>query len=92
VGAHHRVLQPGILKQRHDPSEIGVHTKCHFVFDVEAAVAGEGLHRLLAAKGGAGQDAPDGVVIEADDQPGGFGLAGRREAPEAVGTLPRVSA
>jgi hypothetical protein len=55
-----------------------------------AAVAGEGLHRLLAAKGGAGQDAPDGVVIEADDQPGGFGLAGRREGPEAVGTLPSM--
>jgi hypothetical protein len=50
----------------------------------------EGPHGLLAAEGGTGQDAPDGVVIEADDQPGGFGLADRRDGPEAVGTLPSM--
>jgi hypothetical protein len=90
VGTHHRVLQPGILKQRQDPGEIGVHTQCHLVFDAEAAVVGEGLHGLVAAEGGTGQDAPDGVVIQADDQPGGFGLAGQREGPSTVGTLPSV--
>jgi hypothetical protein len=60
VGTHHRVLQPGILNQRLDPGGVGVHTQCHLTFDAEAAVAGEGLHGLLAAEGGAGQDAPEG--------------------------------
>ena len=39
--------------------------------DAQAAIAGKGLHGLVAAEGGAGQDAPDWVVLEADYQPGG---------------------
>ena len=77
VGTHRRVLQLGILKQRQQLGGVGVHTERRFGFDAEAAVAGKGLHGLVAAEGGAGQDAPDGVIIEADDQPSGFGLAGR---------------
>jgi hypothetical protein len=88
VGAHHRVLQPGIDKQGQDPAEVGIHTECPLGFDVEAAVAGQGLDGLLAAQGGAGQDAFDREVLETDHQPGGFGLPGQREGPEAVGTLP----
>jgi hypothetical protein len=88
VGTHHCVLQPEILEQCQHPAEVGVHTEGHLRFDAEVAVAGKGLHGLLAADGGAAQDAPDRVILEADHQPGGFGLAGRREGPEAVWTLP----
>jgi hypothetical protein len=88
VGTHHRVLQPRIRKQCQDPAEVGIHTKGHLTFDAEAAVAGKGLHGLAPAQGGAGQDAFDRVLLEADHQPGGFGLPSQREGPETVGTLP----
>jgi hypothetical protein len=88
VGTHHRVLQPKSFEQRQNPSEVGVHTERHLRFDAQAAVAGKGLHGLVAAEGGAGQDPPDGKVVEADHQPGGFGLPGRRERPWVVETLP----
>lgn len=78
---HHRVLQPKVFEQRQDPSELGVHAERHLRFDAQAASAGKRLQGLAAAEGGAGQDPPDGVVLEADHQPGGFGLAGQREGP-----------
>ncbi len=60
VGTHHRVLQPKLFEQGQDPSEVGVHTERHLTFDAQAAIAGKGLHGLVAAEGGTGQDAPDG--------------------------------
>ena len=81
VGTHHRVLQPKLFEQGQDPSEVGVHTERHLRFDGQAAVARKGLHGLVAAEGGTGQDTREGVALEADHQPAGFGLAAFRVHP-----------
>jgi hypothetical protein len=53
VGTHHRVLQLRIPKQRQHRGEVDVHTERRFAFAAAAAVAGKGLHGLVAAEGGA---------------------------------------
>src|SRR6266487_5586810 len=63
VGTQHRVLHPGILEQCQHHGQVGGHGQRRGGLDGQAAVVGEGLHGLLAADGGAGKDAPDGVVL-----------------------------
>src|SRR5829696_4040666 len=48
----------------------------------------ERLDRLVAAEGGAAQDALDRVVLEADDQPFGLEEPARRQGPQAVRACP----
>jgi transposase len=74
VGAHHRVLRLEVSKQRQHHREVGIDAQCREALDAQVAVAGQGLHRLLAADGGAGEDALERIVLQADQQSGCLGL------------------
>jgi len=81
VGTHHRVLQPKLFERGQDPSEVGVHTERSPHVRRTGGNRGQGAARSGGSRGRDWSGCARWVVLEADHQPAGFGLAAFRVHP-----------
>jgi NADPH:quinone reductase-like Zn-dependent oxidoreductase len=90
VAAQHRGRERRVGEQRQHRRCGGVDPEGVGELDGQRALLGEGGDGLLAAHGGAGQDARDRGAAQAGEQPMGFALPSGRQGPVAVGAGPLV--
>ena len=88
VRAQHRVAKLQVPEQLQELRWVGLDPERGTHLDPQQAVARERLNRLVAAEGGAAQDALDRIVLQADDEPLGLKVPVRGQWPQPVRARP----